>query len=298
MGYKSAAAQAPHQTKCSGTSFHVLPDSRVPPAKSWHEGLRKIPNPISLLLRIDTTSLQVHKSKDHSLTTSIPEQACSSSSHLESSLPLKKSYESIKRADRFLCTLWGYNKMAQTLLEMAKDLTRSLVETGMLSTEDMQDVLQKTHATLSALKGQEEPGAVTALPVADSSPVDWRKSISKHAITCLACGQAFRQLSIRHLRTHGLNTRSYRTQYGIPRIQPLAARATTERRRQVVQEIRPWEKAPRYRKGQARQETASSEPEAETLAAETEASSTVASAQPKRQRKTTSKKKASSKTRV
>jgi polyhydroxyalkanoate synthesis regulator phasin len=31
--------------------------------------------------------------------------------------------------------------MAQTLLEMAKDLTRTLVETGNLSAEEMQDVL-------------------------------------------------------------------------------------------------------------------------------------------------------------
>ena len=81
--------------------------------------------------------------------------------------------------------------MTQTLLEMAKDLTRSLVETGSLSAENMQDVLQQTHTTLSVLRGQEESGAITALPVADASPVDWRKSIRKHAITCLECGQAY-----------------------------------------------------------------------------------------------------------
>ena len=76
--------------------------------------------------------------------------------------------------------------MTQTLLEMAKDLTRSLVESGRLSAENMQDVLQQTHTTLRTLKGQEESGDMTAFPVADASPVDWRKSISKHAITCSA----------------------------------------------------------------------------------------------------------------
>jgi len=89
--------------------------------------------------------------------------------------------------------------MTQTVLEMATDLTRSLVETGRLSAENVQDVLQQTHTTLSVLKGQEESGAVTALPVADASPVNWRKSISKHAITCLECGLAMKQLSLRHL---------------------------------------------------------------------------------------------------
>ena len=41
--------------------------------------------------------------------------------------------------------------MTQTLLEMAKDLTRSVVETGSLSSENMQAILQQTHSTLRAL---------------------------------------------------------------------------------------------------------------------------------------------------
>jgi predicted transcriptional regulator len=139
--------------------------------------------------------------------------------------------------------------MPQTLLEMAKDLTRSLVETGGLAAENMQDVLQQTHTTLRVLRDQEESGAVTALPVADSSPVDWRKSISKHVITCLECGHAMKQLSIRHLGQHGLDSRSYRMKYAIPTTQPLAARSTTDRRRQAVRQTRPWEKAPTYRNG-------------------------------------------------
>ena len=180
--------------------------------------------------------------------------------------------------------------MTQTLLEMAKDLTRSLVETGRLSAEDMQDVLQQTHTILSVLKGQEDPGALTALPVADSSPVHWRKSIRKHAITCLECGLSFKQLSIRHLRTHGLDSRLYRVKYGIPRSQPLAARETTARRRQIVQEARPWEKAPTFIKGQTQNSHRTPELGAETVPEETNASSAAGPAQPKRQRKTSSKK--------
>jgi predicted transcriptional regulator len=84
--------------------------------------------------------------------------------------------------------------MAPTLLEMAKALTRSLVETGMLSAEDMQDVLQKTHAILITLKAQEESGTFPTLPVAETPPVDWRKSITRHAVTCLECGDTFKQL--------------------------------------------------------------------------------------------------------
>ena len=180
--------------------------------------------------------------------------------------------------------------MTQTLLEMAKDLTRSLVETGSLSAENMQDVLQQTHTTLRTIRDQEESGAMTALPVADASPVDWRKSISKHAITCLECGLAMKQLSIHHLGIHGLDGRSYRMKYGIPKTQPLSARSTSDRRRQVVQETRPWEKAPTYRKEQARNGHPTPEPTAEVVHKKAEEPGAAAPAQPKWQRNTSPKK--------
>jgi predicted transcriptional regulator len=196
----------------------------------------------------------------------------------------------INRIDSYPHALGGYNKMAQTLLEMTKDLTRSLVETGMLSAEDVPDALQRTHATLTALKAQEEIRTTSTVSVAQSAPVDWRKSITKHAVTCLDCGQTFKQLSIRHLRQHGLDARSYRTKYDIPQSQPLAARDTTARHRQVARETRPWEKAPAFRKGQAQNGSAAVEPEAEAVPEATEEPSAEAPAQPKRQRKTSPKK--------
>ena len=118
-------------------------------------------------------------------------------------------------------------------METGKDLTRSLVASGSLSAENMPDVLQQTHTTLRTLRGQEESGDITPFPVANASPVDWRKSISKHAITCLECGQAFKQLFIRHLGIHGLDSRSYRIKYGMPRTQPLAARSIDFQKRFV-----------------------------------------------------------------
>jgi predicted transcriptional regulator len=183
-----------------------------------------------------------------------------------------------------------FTQMTQTLLEMAKDLTRSLVQSGSLSAENMQDVLQRTHTTLRTLRDQEESGAMTTLPVADASAVDWHKSVSKHAITCLECGLAMKQLSIRHLVLHGLDGRSYRMKYAIPTTQPLAARSTTDRRRQAVRQTRSWEKSPTYRKGQARNGHTTPASEAEAVPEETEAPIAEAPAQPKQQRKASPKK--------
>jgi predicted transcriptional regulator len=150
--------------------------------------------------------------------------------------------------------------MPQSTLEIAKELTLALIEAGNVPPEDMQDTLQKTHATLAALKAQEAAGTTT--PVSDA-PMNWRKSITKYAVACLACGQTFKQLSVRHLRHHDLDGRSYRAKYGIPRIQPLAAKETTARRKQIAQETRPWEKAPIYRQAQERAGNTAPKPEAE-----------------------------------
>jgi hypothetical protein len=69
-------------------------------------------------------------------------------------------------------------------------------------------------------------------------------------VTCLACGASFKQLSVRHLKEHGLDGKSYRIKYGIPRTQSLAAKEITLRRKEMVQRSRPWEKAPMFLKAQ------------------------------------------------
>jgi predicted transcriptional regulator len=187
--------------------------------------------------------------------------------------------------------------MSPSLVELAKDLTVALIQSGTLLPTDVQETLQTIHTTLTALKAQEASGFPAPGVPSPSPPGDWRTSITKYAITCLECGHAFKQLSIRHLRTHGLDARSYRTKYAMPQSQPLAARETTVRRRQIVRETRPWEKAPAYRKRHAGAHPQSTEAEAEAVQDETEAASVVA-AQPKRQRKTASSKQSARKKRA
>ena len=118
--------------------------------------------------------------------------------------------------------------MTQSVLEMAKELSLALIETGNVPAEDMQDTLQTTHTTLLTLKAQE--AGTTAVPSVVTTASDWRTSITRHSITCLECGANFKQLSGLHLRLHGLDTRSYRDKYGIPRTQPLMAQPTTAKR--------------------------------------------------------------------
>ena|SRR5262249_8220566 len=148
--------------------------------------------------------------------------------------------------------------MSPTLLEMAKDLVLAQITAHNLPPEEMHHALQQTYASLQALKAQEDAhGSVAVVtPETPLKPVNWRKSITKHTVTCLECGASFKQLSVRHLKEHGLDGRSYRIKYGIPRTQPLSAKATTSRRKQIVQRARPWEKAPAFRKAQEKAQKA------------------------------------------
>jgi sRNA-binding protein len=120
-------------------------------------------------------------------------------------------------------------------------------------------------ATLTTRQAQDASEVAPAASASKTTPMNGCQSITQQTITCLECGQAFKQLSSRHLGRHGLDLHSYRTKHGIPSSEPLAARATTERRRQVVRETRPWEKASMDRKGQGGKGHSSPEPNAEAI---------------------------------
>jgi predicted transcriptional regulator len=132
------------------------------------------------------------------------------------------------------------------------------IEAHRLSPEEMHQALQQTYASLQALKAQEDANGSIAIATAETplKPVNWKQSITKHTVTCLECGASFKQLSVRHLKEHELDGRSYREKYRIPRAQPLAAKETTLKRKVIVQSSRPWEKAPTYVKAQEKAQKA------------------------------------------
>jgi predicted transcriptional regulator len=175
--------------------------------------------------------------------------------------------------------------MPPSLLEIATTLVKTQIEVGMVFPEGVNETIRQTFETLRTLKAQEEKGHAIPLPAVENQPTDWRKSITKSSITCLECGRVVKQLTVRHLLTRGLDSQSYRLKYGIPPSQALAARETTRRRQQIVQEIKPWEKSPAYLAGRQRR---SATGEAAPDVIETPAPRVTARS--KRQRKTMTKK--------
>jgi len=148
--------------------------------------------------------------------------------------------------------------MSQTLLAMAKDLIMAQIEAHRLLPDAMHTALQQTYARLQALQAQEDAHGSVAVgtPKTPPAPLYWKKSITTHTVTCLECRASFKQLSVRHLKEHSLDGRSYRIKYGIPRAQPLAAKEMTSRRKEIAQRSRPWEKAPTFVKAQEKAQQA------------------------------------------
>jgi predicted transcriptional regulator len=91
--------------------------------------------------------------------------------------------------------------MSQTLLEMAKDLVMAQIAVHRLSPDEMHQALQQTYASLQALQAQEDGNGngsvVIVTPAPPPEPVNWKKSITKHVVTCLECGASFRGIHFR-----------------------------------------------------------------------------------------------------
>jgi predicted transcriptional regulator len=135
--------------------------------------------------------------------------------------------------------------MGKSIVEMAADIVQSQCSTKNMSTEEITFALQSTFKALQTLQSEEVTGQPSIAPLgappaeepglkpAATSP---EKSIQKNKIVCLECGQEFRMLSPKHLRSHGLTGREYREKYGFSLRQPLCARSLSDRRKKAGKE--------------------------------------------------------------
>ena len=130
--------------------------------------------------------------------------------------------------------------MGKSLVEMAADLVQSQCASKAMNTEEITLALQSTFNALQMLQAGEAklqagpPEAASAVVAAPSMAPE--KSIQKNKIICLECGQEFRMLSSKHLRSHELTGREYRIKWGLSLRQPLCARSLTEKRSKAAKE--------------------------------------------------------------
>jgi len=130
--------------------------------------------------------------------------------------------------------------MSKTLVEMAAEIIQAQSGSKNMTSEEIAQALQTTFKTLTALQAEEckinsaTEAGVQGLGLEEKqAAIAPEKSIQRNKIICLECGQEFKMLSPKHLRSHDLTGREYRQKYGFSLRQPLCAKGLSDRRKKA-----------------------------------------------------------------
>jgi len=131
--------------------------------------------------------------------------------------------------------------MTKSLVEMAADIIQSQCKSTSMTMEEIALSLQNTFKTLQTLQSAEiqasQEGMVDSeTKVKSAIALTPEKSLQKNKVVCLECGQEFKMLSPKHLKSHGLTSREYRVKYGFSLRQPLCAKSLSEKRKKAGKE--------------------------------------------------------------
>ena len=126
--------------------------------------------------------------------------------------------------------------MSKRLTEIAAEIVQNQVSRGPMSSEEIVVSLKSVFGALMLLKMAEgedvsleviSPGEAMEATPQGMSPED---SVQEDRIICLECGTEKRQLTAKHLESHGLSAREYKKKWGFPLRQSLAAKSLSKSR--------------------------------------------------------------------
>jgi predicted transcriptional regulator len=123
------------------------------------------------------------------------------------------------------------------LLDIAAEIVQAQASVGQMSSEQIEQSLLKTFATLQRMQRAEEQGLFLDAGVEEAKTdmgqtarKEPRESIQDDKIVCLECGTEMRQLTTKHLSLHDLKPREYKQKWGFSLKQPLSAKSLTKAR--------------------------------------------------------------------
>jgi len=124
---------------------------------------------------------------------------------------------------------------------MAADIIQSQCNSTSMTMEEIALSLQNTFNTLQGLQSAEvqatQEGMIdTGIKGKPAIALTPEKSLQKNKVVCLECGQEFKMLSPKHLKSHGLTSREYRVKHGFSLRQPLCAKSLSDRRKKAGKE--------------------------------------------------------------
>jgi predicted transcriptional regulator len=117
-----------------------------------------------------------------------------------------------------------------------------------MATSEIASSLRQVFSTLYELQRAESgeielPKIQESAPAKVLSPAD---SIQNDRVICLECGAEMRQLTSKHLVSHGMSQREYRKKYGFSMRTPLAAKSATKARSKAAKKRGLPEKLKQY----------------------------------------------------
>lgn len=128
--------------------------------------------------------------------------------------------------------------MARKLLEIAASIVKAQASVGKISPEEIEQTLMKTFLVLQRMQYAEQHGvvldaaeeAVAAASQEKQECADPRDSIRENRVICLECGVEMKQLTKKHLGSHGLTPRDYKKKWGFAMRQSLSAKSLSRAR--------------------------------------------------------------------
>ncbi|MGA2734542.1 MAG: MucR family transcriptional regulator [Syntrophobacteraceae bacterium] len=144
--------------------------------------------------------------------------------------------------------------MPKKLIEIASEIVQTQVSSTPMSGADIAASLRQVFRTLQEMQ-KAEAGAIElalAAEVAREAPAEEKpvispaNSIQNDKVICLECGAEMRQLTSKHLVSHGMNQEEYRKKYGFRMMTPLAAKSLTKARSKAAKKRGLPEKLQKY----------------------------------------------------
>lgn len=127
--------------------------------------------------------------------------------------------------------------MTKKLFEIAADIVQTQVGSTTMSAADIASSLRTVFQALREIQQSEAQGTPLSPQIAPEEaevvppkPVGPAESIQENKVICLECGAEMRQLTTKHLVSHGMDQKSYKKKYGFSMRTPLAAKSLTKAR--------------------------------------------------------------------
>jgi predicted transcriptional regulator len=164
--------------------------------------------------------------------------------------------------------------VTKKLIEIASEIVQTQVSMSPMSAADITSSLRQVFSTLQELQ-KAESGEIALsetqkaeLPEGKSpAQIAPAESIQNDKVICLECGAEFKQLTMKHLSTHGMNSKEYRKKYGFTMKTPLSAKSITKARSKAAKKRGLPEKLKQYLESKRQQKAEAKAPSPKNLAA-------------------------------